>query len=58
MEECRSALKILTVNATGWRPFRRPWRRLEGNIKMVLKEIGIRGIELIKLRIDMIRELL
>ena len=39
MEECSSALKILTGKPTGKRPLGR--RRWEGNIRMDLKEMGI-----------------
>ena len=41
MEEDRSAFKILTRTPTGKRPSGRPKRGWEGNIRMVLKEIGI-----------------
>ena len=41
MGEDRSALKILTGNLAGKRPSGRPRRRLEDNIRMDLKEIGI-----------------
>ena len=41
MEEGRSAFKILTGKSTGKRPFGRPRRRWEDNIKMNLGEICI-----------------
>ena len=37
----RSAFNILTGKPTGKRSFGRPRRRLEGNIRMDLEEIGI-----------------
>ena len=41
MEESRSALKKLTSKPTGKRPFGRPMRRWEDNIRMELEEMGI-----------------
>ena len=41
MEESRSAFKILTGKPRGKRPFGRPRRRWEDNIRMNLEEIGI-----------------
>ena len=41
MEEGRSALKVLTGTPTGNRPLGRP-RQYEGNIRMHLKQIGIK----------------
>ena len=41
MEEDRSAFKALTGKPTGKRPFGRPTRRWEDNIRMDLEEIGI-----------------
>ena len=41
MEEGRRALKFLTGTSTGKRPFGRPRRRCENNIRMDLKEIGV-----------------
>ena len=41
MEEGRSAFKILTDTPIGKRPLGRPRRRLEDNIIMDLKEIGM-----------------
>ena len=40
MEECRSAIKILTGKSTGKRPLGRPRRRCD-NIIMDLKQIGV-----------------
>ena len=45
------------MKPTGKRPFGRPRRRWEDNIRMDLEEIGImRGINLIRLRIGIIGE--
>ena len=41
MEEGRSAFKIVIDKPTGKRPFWRPRRRWEDNIRMDLEEIGI-----------------
>ena len=41
MEEDRNAFKILTGKPTGKRPFGRPRRRREDNIRMNLEKIGI-----------------
>ena len=41
MEEGSGAFKILTGKPTGKRPFGRPRRRWEDNIRMDLEEIGI-----------------
>ena len=41
MEEGRSVLKIVTGTPTGKRPLGKPRLRLEDNIRMDLKEIGI-----------------
>ena len=49
-----SAFKILTGKPSGKRPFGRPKRRWEDNIRMDLEEIGING--LIRLRIGIIGE--
>ena len=40
MEEGRNTFKILTRTPAGKRPFGRPKRRWEDNIRMDLKEIG------------------
>jgi hypothetical protein len=42
MEERKSALKILTGTPAGKRSLGKPRRRLEDNIRMDLKEIGIK----------------
>jgi hypothetical protein len=42
MKEGRSAFKILTGNPTGKRPLRRSKHRWEDNIRIDLKEIGIK----------------
>ena len=42
MGEGRSAFKILTGKPTGKRPLWRPWHRWEDNIRMDLKEIGMK----------------
>jgi hypothetical protein len=54
MEEGRTALKILTNKLTGKRPLGRPRHRLECNIEMVYKEIGI---GLLRFRLVIIGEL-
>jgi hypothetical protein len=41
MEEGRSDFKILTGTPAGKRPLGRPKRRWQGNIRIVLNEIGI-----------------
>ena len=41
MEEDRNAFKLLAGTLTGNRPLGRPKRRLENNIRMDLKEMGI-----------------
>ena len=46
MEEGRSAFKILTGKPTGKRPLGRPRCRLEDNIRMDLKKIGINTKEM------------
>ena len=53
MEEGRGTFKILTGKPTGKRTLGRLRRKLEDNIRMDHKEIGIkmRGIGLIRLRI-------
>ena len=54
MDEGRRAFKILTGKSTGKRPRGRPRRRWEDNIRMDLKEIVVRDIVLIRLRIGII----
>ena len=56
MEEGRSAFKILTGKPTGKRPLGRPRRRWKDNIKMDLEDIRMRGIGLIRLRIEIVGE--
>jgi hypothetical protein len=41
MGERRGVYRVLVERPEGKRPLRRPMRRLEDNIKMDLKEIGI-----------------
>jgi hypothetical protein len=41
MKEGRSAFKMLTGTLAGKRPFGKPWRRWEDNIRMYVKGIGI-----------------
>jgi transposase len=48
----RSAYKILVRNPKGKRPLRRPRCRWEDNIKMVLVEIGLEGVDWIYLSED------
>ena len=47
MEEGRSAFKILTGKPTGKRPFGRPRRRWEDNIRIDVEEIGINAGNLV-----------
>ena len=57
MKEDRNAFKILTGKPTGKRPLGRPRRRWEDDIRMDLKrEVSMRGIGLIRLRIGIIGE--
>ena len=59
MEESRSAFKILISKSKGRRPLGRHRRRQEDDIRIYLKQIeSIGGIELIRLRIGVIEELL
>ena len=46
MQEVRSAFKILAGKPTGKRPLRMPRRRWEDNIRIDIKEIGIKYKEL------------
>ena len=52
MEEDRSAFKILTGTPAGKRPFGRPRRRWEDNIRMDLKEIYVNTRKLVNLAQD------
>ena len=57
IEKGRSAFKILIGKTTGKRPLGRSRRRWEDNIRMYLKkQVSIRGIGLIRLRIEIIGE--
>ena len=57
MEEGRSGLKILIGKPRGRRPSEKSRRRLEDNIRMDLKEIGINTRDLVvSARIGIIRE--
>ena len=57
MEDGRRTFKILTDTLTVKRPLGRPRRRWEDNIRMDLKETGIkRGIGFVGLRIRIIEE--
>jgi hypothetical protein len=49
MGEMRNTYKILVGKPEGKRPFRRPWHRLENNIKMDLKGIGCDDVDWIHL---------
>jgi hypothetical protein len=52
MWEMKYAYKILVGKSEGNRPFRRPRRRWENNVKMDLREIGLEGIDWIYLAQD------
>jgi hypothetical protein len=57
MEEGSSTSKILTGEPTGKRPYGRPRRRWEENIRLYLKEeVSIRGTKLIRLRMGIMGE--
>ena len=56
MEEGRRAFKNVTFKPIGMRPSERTRKKWEGNIRMNLREIAIRGIRLIRFRIGTIRE--
>ena len=56
MEVGRSAFKILTGKPTGKRPLGRPRCRWEDYIRIDFKEISIKTIGLIRLRIGIIEE--
>ena len=55
MEECRGAFKIVKSSSRVERLLGRPRRRLEDNIRMNLKEIGINQyiIKYINIRMDL-----
>jgi hypothetical protein len=52
MREGKRVYRVLVGRPEGKRPLRRPRRRQEDNIKMVLWEIGIDGENLIRLGQD------
>jgi hypothetical protein len=52
MGENRNAYRILMGNPEGKRPLGRPRRRWVDNIKMVLREIGLDGMDWINLAQD------
>jgi hypothetical protein len=52
MGEGRGVYRVLTGRPEGKRPRRRPRRRWENNIKMDLREIGIKGANWIRLAQD------
>jgi hypothetical protein len=54
MEEGRGAYRVLVGRPEGKRPLRIPRRRWEDNIKMDLREIGIDGLNWIRLAQDRI----
>ena len=51
MGERRGAYRVLVGKPEGWRPHGRPSHRLEGNIKMNLREVGW-GVDWIDLAQD------
>jgi hypothetical protein len=54
MEEGRSVYRVLVGRPEGKRPLGKPRRRWEDNIKVDLKEIGIDGVNWIRLAQDRI----
>jgi hypothetical protein len=52
MEESRGVHRVLMGKPEGKRPFRRPRRRWEDNIKMDLQEVGCEGMDLTDLAKD------
>jgi hypothetical protein len=52
MGESRGAYKVLVGKPEGRRPLGRPRRRWEDNIKMFLREVGVRGMDWIDLAQD------
>jgi hypothetical protein len=52
MGEDRKVYKVLVGNAEGKRPFGRPRRRWEDGIRMDLREIGLGGVDWIRLAQD------
>jgi hypothetical protein len=52
MGEGRGVYRILVEMPEGKRPLGRPWRRWDNNIKLDLREIGIDGVNWIRLTQD------
>ena len=52
MGERRGVCRVLEGKPAGKRPFRRPRRRWEDNIKMDLQEVGCGGMDCIELAED------
>jgi hypothetical protein len=52
MGEERKVYKVLVGNPEGKRPLGRPRRRWEDGIRMDLKEIGLGGVDWIRLALD------
>jgi transposase len=55
MGEGRGVYRVLVGRPEGKRPLRRPRRRLEDNIKLGLREIGIDGANWIQLDQDRVQ---
>jgi hypothetical protein len=55
MGDGKSAYRVLVGRPEGKRPLGRPWRRLEGNIKMNFRETGIDGANWIQLAQDRVQ---
>jgi hypothetical protein len=49
MGEGRGLYRVLLGKPEGKRPFGRPWRRWEDNIKMYFQEVGCGGMDWIEL---------
>jgi hypothetical protein len=49
MREERKVYKVLVGKPEGKRPLGRPWRKWEDEIRMDLKEIGLGGVDWIRL---------
>jgi hypothetical protein len=52
MGEERKVYKVLVGKPEGRRPLGRPWRRWEDGIRMDLREIGLGGVDWIRLAQD------
>jgi hypothetical protein len=52
MEEKRKVYNVLVGKPEGKRPLGRPWRRWENGIRMDLREIGLEGVDWIRLAQD------